>query len=184
MQTIRLSTWINAPVERCFKLALSVDLHVASGRSTGERAIAGVTTGLLGAGETVEFQARHFGREVYHTIRVDAWRPYAYFRDAMIAGEFERFEHDHHFAAMDDGTRMRDEIRFSAPFGFAGRVAEKLFLRRYLTLFVAERNAMIKRVAESQEWRKYLDGRPEVKPVARATPGVVGRWDQSALMRG
>ncbi len=62
---------------------------------------------------------------------------------------------------MNDGTRMRDEIRFAAPAGLLGRLVEGK-LRRHLSKFLKERNAHIKRVAESEEWRRYLDGQPPI----------------------
>ncbi len=165
MKPIRLATWIDAPVERCFLLSLSIDLHVACARRTGERVTSGVTTGLIGLGETVTFQGRHFLLPRKHTSRIELLRPYSYFRDVMVSGNFKRFEHDHHFAAMDDGTRMRDEVRFIAPWGSLGQA----LVRRHLKDFLKQRNAEIKRVAESEEWHKYLDG------------GVMGRmaasWD-------
>ena len=156
MQTIRITTMIAAPVDRCFKLSTSIDLHMAAAQSTKETAIDGVTTGLIRQGETVEWRARHFGLMLKHKSLIDAWRPYTYFRDVMVDGAFEVFQHDHHFAPMNDGTRMRDELRFSAPMGLLGRLAEKLFLRRHLTRFIRRRNALLKRVAESEEWRQYL----------------------------
>jgi ligand-binding SRPBCC domain-containing protein len=152
MKPIRLAIWIDAPVERCFLLSLSIDLHVAAAHRSGERAIAGVTTGLIGEGETVTFQGRHFLLPRRHTSRIEIMRPYSHFRDVMVAGSFQHYEHDHHFAAMDDGTRMRDEVRFTAPWGAVGQ----LLVRRRLKEFLKERNAEIKRVAESEEWRRYL----------------------------
>jgi ligand-binding SRPBCC domain-containing protein len=163
METIRLVTWIDAPVERCFRLATSIDLHIASTVSTGEKAVDGVVTGLICGGETVTWQGRHFGVRLRHTSLVDAWRPCSYFRDVMVRGMFARFQHEHFFAAMDDGTRMRDEIRFCAPWGSLGRLATRLVVRKHLTTLVTKRNALIKRVAESEEWHTYLDGRPEMK---------------------
>jgi ligand-binding SRPBCC domain-containing protein len=156
MQTIRITTMIAAPVDRCFKLSTSIDLHRASSTSSHETVIDGVATGLIRQGETVEWQARHFGFMLKHKSLIEAWRPYTYFRDVMVDGAFEVFQHDHHFAPMNDGTRMRDELRFSAPMGLLGRLAEKLFLRRHLTRFLRRRNALLKKVAESEEWRQYL----------------------------
>jgi hypothetical protein len=40
---IELETAIAAPVERCFDLSLSVDLHLRSAANTGERVVAGPT---------------------------------------------------------------------------------------------------------------------------------------------
>jgi hypothetical protein len=50
MIRIQLTTAIAAPVKRCFDLARSIDLHMASTDWTGEHAIAGVTAGLIGLG--------------------------------------------------------------------------------------------------------------------------------------
>jgi ligand-binding SRPBCC domain-containing protein len=185
MEIIRLSTWMNAPMERCFKLATSIDLHLASTAQTQEKAIGGVTSGLIGEGESVQWQGRHFGRLLTHTSKIDGWRPYSYFRDVMVNGWFLRFEHEHHFALMDDGTRMRDEIRFAAPYGMLGRTAEKTVLRRHLIEIMKQRNAVIKRVAESEQWRKYLERTGAVVTAPSPEEGSARGWDKSsALQRG
>jgi hypothetical protein len=177
METIRLTTWVDAPVERCFLLSLNVDLRIACGRETGEDAIEGVTTGLIGEGQTVTFQGRRFGALWRHTIRMEIVRPYSYFRDVMVEGYFARYEHDHHFAAMDDGTRIRDEVTFSLRWSL-GRFGA----RRRMAQCLAARNAMIKRVAESEEWRNYL-GEGAVERTAEApVKGPANRWDKSALL--
>lgn len=181
MKTIRLMTWIDAPVERCFKLALSMDLHVASTRDTRERAVAGVTTGLIGLNQTVTWSGRHFGIRFQHTSLVDAWRPYTYFRDVMVEGMFSNFEHEHYFAVMDDGTRMRDEVRFSAPLGPLGGAMEKLVLRRHFIRMLKRRNAVIKQVAESNEWRRYLEGEAEVDPTLPADGAVERTWEKNPI---
>jgi ligand-binding SRPBCC domain-containing protein len=159
MVTIRTATQVNAPMERCFRLSLSIDLEMAANRY---RAVAGVTKGLIGPGESVTWQGRQFGLTVRHESLIDIWRPYSYFREVMVAGTFGAYQHDHHFAVMNDGTRIRDEIRFAAPAGLLGRVAEKLVLRRRITAMLQQRNAFIKQVAESDEWHRYLDGQPEL----------------------
>ncbi len=178
IETIRLQTWIDAPVERCFLLSLSVDLHLASTSRTLEHTIDGVTTGLIGEGESVTFRARHLGRWWQHTSRIEALRPCSYFRDVMVAGAFRRFEHDHHFAPMDDGTRMRDEIHFSAPWGVPGQI----LARRLLLQVIKERNSHIKQVAESEEWRNYLDASVEVS-LPLPADGSVRRWDPNGLLK-
>src|SRR5271170_6043245 len=179
IETIRLQTWIDAPVERCFLLSLSVDLHLASTSRTLEHTIDGVTTGLIGEGESVTFRARHLGRWWQHTSRIEALRPCSYFRDVMVAGAFRQFEHDHHFAPMDDGTRIRDEVRFSIGWGTLGR----RLARRRLKEFLIERSAVIKRVAESEEWRRYLESWTEASITTLVEGGEASRWDGNMLLR-
>ena len=74
----------------------------------------------------------------------------------MTAGLFKSFEHDHRFQEQDGTTVMQDELRFSAPFGVLGLMAERLVLRNHLIRFLRERNKFVKQVAESEMWRKYL----------------------------
>ena len=159
MQLIELETRIAAPTERCFLLSLSIDLHMASTAPTRERAIAGVTHGIIGPNQTVTWRGRHFGLMLTHTSLIDRYDTPHYFRDVMIRGHFRSFEHEHFFApTVDNGTVMRDRLWFSAPFGVAGILAEQFFLRRYFIKFLQARNAAIRHVAESptQEWRNYL----------------------------
>jgi ligand-binding SRPBCC domain-containing protein len=156
VQTIHLETRIAAPANRCFFLSLSIDLHMQSTAPTRERAVAGVTTGLIGKGESVTWRGRHFGLMLRHTSKIVRYEPPAFFQDVMTAGAFKSFEHDHRFQEHNGETLMRDELRFSAPFGVLGLMVESLVLRKYLTRFLRERNQFVKQVAESEMWREYL----------------------------
>jgi hypothetical protein len=51
---------------------------------------------------------------------------------------------------------MRDFLEFEAPMGFLGRIAEKMVLRAHLCELLERRNECIKRVAESDEWKRYV----------------------------
>jgi hypothetical protein len=55
--SIRLETVIAAPAGDCFHLSLSVDAHTASMSRSGERAIGGVTSGVMKLGDTVTWRA-------------------------------------------------------------------------------------------------------------------------------
>jgi hypothetical protein len=77
----------------------------------------------------------------------------------MLRGAFHSMQHDHHFRELTPGvTEMRDDFRFSAPLGFLGWIAERLVLRNYMHALLTERNLIIKQVAESNDWQKYLPG--------------------------
>lgn len=159
MVTIEEATLIRAPVERCFDLSLSIDLHTESAARTGERAIAGVTSGLIGKGQEVTWRARHLGVTQTMTVRIAELDRPLYFRDCMVRGTFRRFDHEHFFSSRDGGvTEMRDVLSFAAPPPLLGRLTEP-FLRRYLLRFLRERNALLRRVAEGDEWRRFLNWR-------------------------
>lgn len=61
MPTIYLETVINADIKICFDLSRSIDLHQFSTVKTKEKAIAGITTGLVNTGDFVTWEAIHFG---------------------------------------------------------------------------------------------------------------------------
>lgn len=157
MPTIELITRVAAPIERCFDLSRSIDLHQHSLGSSSERAVAGVTTGLIGPGESVTWEATHFGVRQRLTSRITAFDRPRHFRDSMMAGAFRQFDHDHWFEPDGAaGTIVRDVFDFAAPLGILGRLAEAAFLTRYMRRLLMERNAVIKHVAESDKWRAYL----------------------------
>lgn len=156
MPILELTTTIRAPLARCFDLARSVELHTLSTRQTGEEAVDGRTRGLLGPGEHVTWRARHLGVRQHLTSRITIFEPPRRFRDSMVRGAFARFDHDHWFAEADGVTTMRDVFDYTSPLGPLGRLADVLFLAAYLRRFLAERNAILRRVAESDEWRALL----------------------------
>ena len=156
MPVIDITTEISAPIGRVFDLSRSVDLHAASTAQTGERAVAGVTRGLMSLGQEVTWRARHFGIWQRLTSRITAFDPPAHFRDSLVRGAFRHFDHDHFFSQRGDVTVMRDVFDFESPLGILGRIADHLFLTRYLKGFLMIRNAMIKETAETDQWRRYL----------------------------
>ncbi|TDW99784.1 SRPBCC family protein [Dinghuibacter silviterrae] len=155
MPTIRLTTRIQAPPERCFDLSRSIDLHTISTASSGERAIAGRTTGLIGLGETVTWEARHFGVRQRLTSRITAFERPVFFVDEMVRGAFRSIHHEHRFSADGEATIMQDTFTYVSPLGWLGRAADVLFLERYMRQLLLERNAVIRGYAESG---KSLDG--------------------------
>ena len=146
---IELTMVIAAPVDVCFDLARTVDVHVQSLQHTGERAVAGKTTGMLGLGEEVTWRARHFGVMHEHQSRITAFEAPRHFRDSMVRGRFRSFEHDHFFDAFQGATRMRDVLEFRSPCGWLGRLVDRFVLRRYLTRLLERRNQALRRLAEA-----------------------------------
>lgn len=149
MAVITLITQINAPVEVCFDLARSIDLHTVSMQPTGESAIAGKTVGLIEPGETVTWRARHFGIWQNLTSRITEFERPNYFVDELVKGAFKRFRHEHCFKVEDCTTTMTDVFDFEAPLGVLGKIATMLFLRRYMIKLLRQRNLVIKLAAET-----------------------------------
>lgn len=161
--TLEDLTVIRAPIERCFDLARSVEAHLAGNVHSGESAVAvagtgaGVTSGLAGMSQRVTWRAKHFG--VWHnlTSEITAMDRPVYFQDTMTQGIFRFMKHDHFFRPLSGGqTEMKDLFCLAAPIPLLGRLAEMAFLRRYMHALLRERNAVLKEIAESSEWQRYL----------------------------
>jgi ligand-binding SRPBCC domain-containing protein len=149
MPTIHLETFIRAPRELCFDLARSVDVHMASTSDTGERAVAGVTSGMMNLGDEVTWEAVHFGVRQRLTSRITAMERPRLFVDEMLRGAFKRWHHTHTFESRDGGTIMIDMAEYDSPLGLLGRIADRLFLEKNMTRLLLVRNAHIKQVAEA-----------------------------------
>lgn len=131
------------PPERLFDLARSIDVHVESQKGSGERAVAGVRSGLIGEGQEVTWRARHFGIPLTMTSRVTQVDFPRSFTDEQVRGPFRSFRHVHEFEAAPGGCIMTDRVEFAAPFGLLGRAAGKLVLRPYLQRLIRDRGRFL-----------------------------------------
>lgn len=149
MPTFRIVTTIAAPIGRCFDLARDIDFHTRSMAATGERAVAGRTSGLIELGESVTWEARHLGVRQRLTSQITAFERPVYFRDVMTAGAFRSFAHHHRFEQRDGQTVMTDEVVFRSPLGPLGTAIDYLFMTRYLRRLLEARCRAIKQEAEA-----------------------------------
>ena len=154
MPIIRIETYIKADRQIAFDLSRSIDLHTLSTAQTNEEAIAGVTTGLIGMGDSVTWRAKHFGVYQNLTSKITAFESPRYFVDEMVKGAFKRFKHEHFFEKQDGGTLMIDVFDYDSPLGVLGKMADALFLKNYMTGLLTKRNEMIKEFAESEKWKE------------------------------
>ena len=152
---VREETVVRAPIERCF--ALSTHLAIVE-MVLAMRPVAGRMTGSVVGGDTVRWRGWKWGLPHEHESLIDAFEPPVFFRDRMVAGRFARFEHEHHFTELRDGTvRMHDDLRFSLPWGFAGETVGRTIVLPHIHGLMLRRFGLIKQMAEGEEWRRYLE---------------------------
>jgi ligand-binding SRPBCC domain-containing protein len=157
MPTIYLETIIKADIKICFDLSRSIDLHQISTAKTKERAIDGVTAGLVNTGDFVTWEAIHFGIKQQLSSKISQVEPYIHFRDEQLKGAFKYFIHDHYFKEENGVVTMIDNFEFSSPFGVIGKIFDMLVLTNYMKSFLIERNQVIKEFAETDKWKKVLN---------------------------
>ncbi len=146
---VRFDAHALLPVEPddAFDLSLSIDAHLGSFEGSDERAVAGVTSGVIGLGEFVTWRARHFGITWTMTSTITEWERPLRFVDEQRKGPFKSFRHEHRFRAVDSGTELCDHVEFEAPFGVVGSAVERLYLSRYMRHLIDVRNTYL--VAEA-----------------------------------
>jgi ligand-binding SRPBCC domain-containing protein len=157
MPTIHLTTFVAAPTQRVFDLARSIDLHRKAMAHTREEAIAGTTSGLISLNETVTWKARHLRRMRVLKSKITAMEPPLSFTDEMVDGDFKSLRHEHHFKSIANGTLLIDIFSYEAPYGNLGRLADRLFLTRYMKTLLETRNKTIKEYAETEKWKFILE---------------------------
>ncbi|WP_214653025.1 SRPBCC family protein [Mucilaginibacter segetis] len=144
-----MQTHINAPLEVCFDASRNIDLHVNSMEHSREKAVGGVTSGLINLNDWVTWEANHFGLKMKMTVKITEMKFPDYFVDEMIKGPFKLMRHSHFFKSDGDRTIMSDEFIFKSPFGLLGKLVDELFLKMYMERLLTKRNIFLKTMAEN-----------------------------------
>ncbi|KZE64360.1 cell division protein [Fictibacillus phosphorivorans] len=153
MPIIEHHEFIKASPERCFDLARNVEVHTKTTSHTKERAVGGVTTGLMEKGDSVTWEAVHLGVRQRLTAKIVEMDRPRMFVDVMVKGAFHSFVHTHTFEQKEGGTVMVDHFHYTSPLGMIGRLADWLFLEKYMTNFLVRRAKALKEIAE----RPYIE---------------------------
>lgn len=154
MPHIQIETLIKASLEACFDLSRDVSVHTES--TGGERAVAGVTSGLLEAGDEVTFEAKHFGFSWRLTSKItDFDRPHR-FIDEMQRGPFKRWHHVHKFISTWEGTKMVDEVSYFPPLWPLSWIVNAIFLEQVMRKLLTKRIDFIRRLAEERHVDRHI----------------------------
>jgi ligand-binding SRPBCC domain-containing protein len=149
MTAINLITKIKAPIQTVFDASRNINIHQQSASKSSEKAIAGITSGLININETVTWRGKHFGLYLTHKSRITAMTLHDYFVDDMEFGCFKSFTHEHYFKDENGMTTMTDKIHYETPFGIFGKCFDYFFLKKHLTQFLLDRNKILKGVLEN-----------------------------------
>ena len=109
---------------------------------------------VLEEGAEIALSMRPFGvgpRQYWTSLIVERERRdgTAYFRDEMVEGPFDRWEHTHAFYADGSATIVRDRVEFELPLGGLGDVLEPFSRIGFEPMF-RHRHRRTRRVLESQ----------------------------------
>ena len=113
-------------------------------------------SGLITLDQVVVWRARHLGIPQTRTVKITKFDRPNHFREEMTSGILKSMRHDYTFKEHPYGSLLLDKFEFEAPFSVAGRVAERLVLMRLARSFLRSRNQNLKRIAETDEWLRYI----------------------------
>ena len=153
MFTVSDTIHIDAPIERCFLLSTNIELVE---QTVGMRAVSGTTEGMVVGGDRLVWRGWKFGLPQIHESLVTRYERPNFFQDTMQRGRFKRFQHDHSFMEIDGQTLVVDKLRFSLPFWWVGKKVAKYVVVPYICKLLRRRLTLLKQVAESDDWRHYL----------------------------
>jgi ligand-binding SRPBCC domain-containing protein len=167
MQNVHDQCTVHAPIERLFALSTRIELVQ---QTLGMRPVSGTTTGHVHMGSRVEWRGWKFGIPAVHHTLITRFEPphpradnnrTASFEDTQEKGRFAFFQHEHLFtqSTQTDGsprTTMADNVQFSLPFGWLGRIVAQHIVAPYIRKLVAQRFATLKAIAEGDEWPQWV----------------------------
>lgn len=70
----------------------------------------------------------------------------SFFVDEQRFGPYRMWHHEHHFEVQGNGVLMTDRVSYKLPFGFLGRIAHSLFVRKQLEQIFSFRKECLKRM--------------------------------------
>jgi len=158
MYRLKESIHINAPIDRCFLLSTSIEIVQQTLRMTP---VSGQTSGLIVNGSRLTWRGWKFGMPVKHETLITGYDRPSFFQDTMASGMFQHFQHDHRFQEIDGHTLLVDIVRFSLPLGPIGKLIAKQVVIPHILATMLERFALLKRLAEGDDWQRYLVPAPD-----------------------
>ena len=161
MFRVQESIRVNAPIDRCFLLSTSIALVE---QTIGLSPVEGKTSGLIVADDRLVWRGWKFGLPAMHETLITGYDRPRFFQDTMGKGRFKFFQHDHRFERIDGKTVMSDEVRLSLPLGMVGRWVARWIVVPHVVKLMRQRMKLLRRVAESSEWQRYVGESTAVGP--------------------
>jgi ligand-binding SRPBCC domain-containing protein len=156
MPFIHLTTFIAAPQERVFDLSRSVNLHRVSMKHHEEKIVDGIMSGLMRLDDSVTWTAKHLFKQRRLKMKITKFQQPDFFVDEQQEGDFKMMKHEHYFKSIQNGTIMIDQFHFETHNRLFGKLINNIYLEKYMTQLLKDRNKMIKEAAESNLWKQYL----------------------------
>jgi ligand-binding SRPBCC domain-containing protein len=84
----------------------------------------------IASGAHIRYRLGWHGIPFRWTTEITRWNPPHDFEDIQLSGPYKLWRHTHSFREQDGGTQMTDVVEYALPFGFLGRIAHAVQVRR------------------------------------------------------
>ena len=111
--------------------------------------ILGVAPEPIRKGSLIRYRLRWRVFPIHWTTEIVEWEPPHKFVDVQLKGPYKRWHHEHRFVSEVNGTRILDEVHYELPFGWLGKIAHELKVRRDVaTIFEFRKQAIERRFGD------------------------------------
>ncbi len=98
--------------------------------------VLGTSTPALQEGTLIDYKLSLHGIPMKWQSRIEVWQPGKQFVDTQVRGPYQLWHHTHEFEEYQDGTILRDRVRYRMPLGgFGDALATPLVQRDLKTIF-------------------------------------------------
>lgn len=115
----------------------------------------------MAEGTLIDYRLRIRGLPVRWRTRIAAWDPPHRFVDEQLRGPYRMWVHEHTFEPSDNGTVVRDRVRYRVPGGPLAPLVHRLIVRRDVEAIFDFRE---------RELRRIFEGGKSHAPPDRASP--------------
>ncbi len=101
---------------------------------------------IMMAGVAIDYSIKILGFKVHWRSWIGSYDPPYGFVDEQLKGPYRYWFHRHHFEKTEGGTLIYDNVTYALPFGYLGRLAHSLFVKRQLEYIFNYRSTVIKEI--------------------------------------
>lgn len=105
----------------------------------------------LKVGSLIHYKLAWHGISLEWITRIEEWRPPAMFADSQLKGPYRFWHHVHSFEACDEGTIIRDTVKYAVPLGALGSLFAGWLVRRDVDRIFDYRAKRISEILTSEQ---------------------------------
>ena len=100
-------------------------------------------------GQIFKYQLRVRGIPINWTSLISSYHPPYSFIDEQIKGPYSSWYHNHTFKEENGGTTIMDEVKYSLPLGFIGKIINSIWIKKDLDAIFKYRQKIIEKTLKS-----------------------------------